>query len=463
MDDNTENIEELTDNKENEIQPEQKAQKEDTAEPVLEEADEEELEAEDVPEKIKVKPKQKELKKIPLFAAIIAVLAAAVLATQITFLAVRQSYHSKLATISNSPSTSDGKFGDEKLAEIDELYRKYYIGEIDEDELRYGLIQGYLYGVGEKYGSYMSKEEYDEYLSTLYSSLVGIGIMANWNYDNLCIEVLDVYENAPAEEAGLQIGDFITEVDHQSVAELGYDLAVSKVRGESGTKVIITVNREGADQPIDFEITRRAFEAKTVRVKTYDNVAVLSISSFYASTLSELKTAVKDIQSKGCDRIVFDLRNNTGGLLTSIQSVLDYILPEGPTVRMVDAKGNETKLTSDASCLQMPMVVLVNGYTASAAELFTAALRDYEYATIVGTTTFGKGTVISPHELSDGSVMYISTELYYPPYSDNFEGKGITPDVVVELDEEAKSTSLYKLTYEKDNQLQKAVEIIKEK
>ena len=130
---------------------------------------------------------------------------------------------------------------------------------------------------------------------------------------------------------------------------------------------------------------------------------------------------------------------------------------------MVDAQGNETVLTSNAACLEMPMVVLVNGYTASAAELFTAALRDYDYATVVGTTTFGKGTVISPHELSDGSVIYLSTELYYPPKSGNFERIGITPDEEVELNKDAKSKSLYRLTYEEDNQLQKAVEIIKTK
>lgn len=453
MDGNTENIEENSVN-ENE-NAELTDQTQNVTEPLPEEVELEPEEQDYKPDKYK---KKKELKKIPLFAAIIAVLAAAVLATQITFLAVRQSYHSKLATISKQEN-----FSDSRLSQIDEIYRKYYVGEIDENQLIEGMIEGYIYGAGDLYGSYMTKEEYAEYLNTMYSSTVGIGILANWNSERECIDVLEVYENSPAEAAGILAGDYIIKVNGEDTAQLGYDAAVSKIRGNAGTKVTITVSREGVADPISFEITRREFEAKTVRVKTYDNVAVISISNFYASTLSELKAAVKDIQSKGCDRIVFDVRNNTGGLLTSIQGVLDYILPEGPIVRMVDAQGNETVLMSNAACLEMPMVVLVNGYTASAAELFTAALRDYDYATVVGTTTFGKGTVISPHELSDGSVIYLSTELYYPPKSGNFERIGITPDEEVELNKDAKSKSLYRLTYEEDNQLQKAVEIIKTK
>ena len=247
------------------------------------------------------------------------------------------------------------------------------------------------------------------------------------------------------------------------VAEIGYEAAVSKVRGEKGTKVQLTVAREGVNDYLEFEITRDEVTSSTVRVKIYDNVAVIKISNFYYSTPEEFKAAVAEVQKQGCDRIVFDLRNNLGGLLESIAGVLDYILPEGPIVRMIDANGKTSVINSDASCLKMPMVVVVNNKTASAAELFTAALRDYGYATIVGTQTFGKGTVTSPHKLSDGSVIYISSELYYPPVSDNFEGVGLTPDVEVELNDEAKNTNLYKLPLEKDDQLKKAVEIIKEK
>ena len=408
-------------------------------------------------EEDKKETKKKGVTKVPLFAAIIAALAVAVLTSQITFLTVRQSYHSKLATISRE------NFSNDKLSELEELYRKYYVGEINEEQLEYGLIEGYIYGTGDRYGSYMSKEEYDDYLESMKSKAVGIGVYVSWNDDYGCIEVLEVYEGSPAEAAGLSEGDFIVEVDGQSVAELGYTPAVEKVRGAIGTKVKLTVARYGEENYLSFEITRAEYVSKTVKTKVYDNVAVIAISNFYYDTPTELKAAVEKIKQQGCDRIVFDLRNNTGGVLGSIQGVLDYILPEGPIVRMIDANGKTSTIYSDASCLEMPMVVVVNGHTASAAELFTSALRDYGYATIVGTQTFGKGTVTSPYPLSDGSVVYISSELYYPPRSDNFEGVGITPDVIVELNEEAANTNLHKLPLEKDDQLKKAVEIIKEK
>jgi carboxyl-terminal processing protease len=401
--------------------------------------------------------KSKKPLKVPLFAAIIAVLAVAVLTSQITFLAVRQSYHSKLASVSRD------KFSDSKLSQVDEIYKKYYIGDVNDDELVDGLIQGYMYGAGDRYGSYMTKEEYAEYMESMQSRTVGIGVYVTWDDELSCIEILEVYENSPAEAAGISEGDRIVGVDGYSIAELGYENSVTKIRGEAGTKVRITVEREGESAPLTFEMTRREVKSKTVKTKVFGNIAVIAISNFFSQTPAELKAAVADLKNQGCDRIVFDLRNNTGGLLESIQEVLDYILPEGITVRMTDAKGNTTTLRSDAACLKMPMVVVVNGRTASAAELFAAALRDYGYATIVGTQTFGKGTVTSPYQLSDGSVIYISSELYYPPVSDNFEGVGITPDVITELNEEAKNKNLYKLPLENDDQLKKAVEIIKEK
>ena len=401
---------------------------------------------------------QKKPKKIPVFIAVTAVLAAAVLASQITFLSVRQSYHKKLATIEKE------QFSDSKLSEIDGIYRKYYINGVKDEQLVEGLIEGYIYGAGDEYGSYMSAEEYAEYQESLNARTEGIGTSVIWNSEMRAIEIVNVYEGSPAEEAGILIGDLLVAVDGKDISELGYDAGVSAVRGEAGTKVKLTVKRgENYTETVQFEITRKAITVNTVSLKTYGVVAVIGISNFYSTTPSELKAAVSAATGAGCDRIVFDLRNNPGGLLTSVQAALDYVLPEGVTVRMLNAAGEWTEKTSDASCLQMPMVIMVNGNTASAAELFTSALMDYDYATVIGTQTYGKGTVTTPFELSDGSVLYISTEHYYPPKSDNFEGVGITPDEIVELNDEAKKISFYKLTYETDNQLQRAIEIIKEK
>ena len=396
--------------------------------------------------------------KIPLFAAIIAVLAVAVLASQITFLSVRQSYHSKLATIEKE------RFSDSKLTDVDNLYRKYYINEIDEDKLLDGLIYGYVYGTGDKYGSYMTAEEYTQYNNSLDSKAVGIGVSVIWNSDISAIEVVDVYAGSSAEEAGIEPGDIITVADGKEIAELGFETGVSYIRGEAGTKVALTVLRgENYEQTLQIEVIRRENRIQTVSYSPLGEVAVISISNFYASTPDELKAAVSTATEDGCDRIVFDLRNNTGGLVSSVREVLDYILPEGVIVRMKDAEGVWTDYRSDASCLEMPMVILVNGNTASAAELFTSAMMDFDYAYVIGTQTYGKGTVVGVFPLSDGSAVNISMQHFYPPESDNFEGVGITPDEVLDLDDNAKKISFSKLTYENDNQLQRAVEVIKEK
>lgn len=401
------------------------------------------------------KPDNKKIVKVPLFAAIIAALAIAVLTAQITFLSVRQSYHRKLATIEKN------RFADSKLEQIDELYRKYYINDIDDSALVDGLAKGYILGAGDKYGGYMSREEYEQFENKLDSKFDGIGVNVTWDSGSSCLEVIEVYEGSPAEAAGLLPADLITEVAKAAVSELGMDEAVDRIRGETGTKVNLTVVRGGSTLSVDVE--RGKVDIKTVKLEEYGTVAVIKISNFYSSTAADFKAAVSRAKEDGCDRIVYDLRGNTGGLLDSVTEVLDHILPAGKTVRMVDAAGNWTYRESDESCLQMPMVIIVNGETASAAELFTAALRDFDYATVVGTQTYGKGTVVSTYTLSDGSSINVSTNRYYPPVSDNFEGKGITPDVILDQDEETKKLKPYEINFENDIQLQKAVEIIKEK
>ena len=422
--------------------------------------------AEKAPDNEPEKPEEKKKKekpaksprKVSLFAAVIAVLAASVLASQITFLSVRQSYHNKLASVSSN------NYGNSKLAEVDELYRKYYVNEIDNEQLTDGIITGYIFGTGDKYGSYMTAEEYREYINSLNSRTEGIGASVIWNNDMDAIEVVKIYEDSPAEKAGVLVGDLIVEVDGVPVYELGFDAGVSAVKGEAGTSVKITVLRgEDYSETVQLEAVRSQINIKTVEYTKYGEAAVIAISNFYADTPTELKAAVSAAKADGCDRIVFDMRNNPGGYLNSVLSVLDFILPEGVIVRIKSASDEWTEKRSDASCLDMPMVVIVNGNTASAAELFTSALKDYGYATVIGTQTYGKGTVLTPYPLSDGSVVYISSDLYYPPKSDNFEGVGVTPDEVVELSEEAQKLNRYKLTYEDDNQLQRAVEIIKEK
>ena len=188
------------------------------------------------------------------------------------------------------------------------------------------------------------------------------------------------------------------------------------------------------------------------------SVGIIKISEFDGNTPTQFVAAVEDLQSKGCEKLVIDLRYNPGGELSSIVTTLDYILPEGPIVRIFDADGNEVKTYySEATELDMPMAVLVNGSTASAAELFTSAVRDYNKAVIVGTTTYGKGCMQTTIPLSDNSAVSVTYRMYNPPFSDNYHGVGIVPDVEVELDESLTGKNIYKITDEEDNQLAAAV------
>ncbi len=401
------------------------------------------------------KPKKKKKRTVSLFMAIIAALFAALLAAQITFICVKQSFDNRLAALQLN------EYSNEKLSLLDYIYRKNYINEIDEKKLNDGLVKGYIYGVGDKYGNYMNAEEYDAYRKTLNAQMDGIGVSVIWDADLQAIEIIYVYENSPAEAAGLIQGDYIIGVDGKESAELGYDQTVASIRGERGTKVELTVLSGTEKKTVTAE--RAPIEIKTVKYYNKDNIGIIAISDFYSDTPDELKAAVEALQAQGCDRLIFDLRNNPGGLLDAVVAALDYLLPEGIIVRTVAADGKETEYKSDASCVDMPMVAIVNGSTASAAELFTSSLMDYGKVTVIGTKTYGKGTVTAPYSLGDGSVVYVSMMLYYPPKSDNFEGKGITPDIELDLSEEAKKININKLTYEQDDQLKKAVEIIKNK
>jgi len=210
-----------------------------------------------------------------------------------------------------------------------------------------------------------------------------------------------------------------------------------------------------------FEIERSFVTEQTVDYRVYSldsSVGIIKITSFDTKTVEQFKNAVSALQAEGVTKLVFDVRNNPGGELVSICTILDSLLPEGPIIRTVDKSGTETTpYKSDEAELDMPMAVIVNGSTASAAELFTSALMDYEKATVVGTLTYGKGCMQSIFPLQSGGALSLTTALYYPPFSENYNEIGITPDVVVELEGEAAEKNIYKLTDEEDTQLKAAV------
>ena len=392
-------------------------------------------------------------KKISIGTAVILMLLAVLVTFQLTFVALSNKYQSEL----NELTISQDMYA--KLAAVDELYRTLYIGEIDEKTLTDNLIRGYVLGTGDKYAYYLDEEQFAEMMASNNAELQGIGIMVI--YQNDLIEIISVMPDSPALDAGLEPGDIIAYVGGESVAELGYTAAVNRLQGEAGTLAEFTVQR--GDELIDFSIERGYVNEQSVMYHVYEpdpTIGIVKILSFNLGTPEQFKSACEELIAGGVTKFVFDVRYNPGGDLESITEILDYLLPEGPIVRIVDADGNEDVRYSDASELDMPMCVLVNSSTASAAELFSSALQDYDKAELVGTVTYGKGTMQTIIRLADNTGLGISYRMYNPPYSDNYEGVGVQPDYVVEMDESVADKNIYKITDEEDTQLQKAIELL---
>ena len=379
---------------------------------------------------------------------------------QITFLAVSQSYRTEIANMSKEDSPEDWE---SKLDYINELTELYFLKEIPLDTLKETLPAAYVAALNDKYTYYMPKEQYESFTSNNNADLVGIGVNVIYNSEHNAIEVIGVMSGSPALEKGVQSGDLIYVVEGKKVAEVGYNAAVDVMLGEEGSVATFSVMRpkDGGFENLDFSIERRKIVEETITYRIHgENVGIIRIEEFDLGTPKQFKAALDDLLSKGATRFVFDVRYNPGGALESITEILDMLLPEGPIIRTVDRYGKEESVSSDANEFNYPMAVITNGSTASAAELFTSALKDYKKAVIVGETTFGKGTMQSVIPLPDGSAVCMTTNKYYPPFSDSYDGIGIVPDKEVLLDEEYSNISIYKLTYEQDSQLRAAVEAL---
>lgn len=359
----------------------------------------------------------------------------------------------------------------DKLRQIDERIRDTYLYDIDEDTLYDYIIKGYIVGLGDRYAEYFNKEEFAEFIADNNADVEGIGVSVVYDSDAMAIYIIDVFPDSPAEKAGLAPGDFIVSViedgEEESVAELGYTMALSKLKGKAGTNAeFIAYKAPDYDTPVEFSIKREHVTQTSVRGRLYNNdetVGVVKITDFNAQTASQFTETVNDLLDKGAERFIFDVRNNPGGELQAICSVLDSLLPEGPIIRIIYNDGTEeTVAYSDKSEADFPIVVLANQNTASAAELFTSALRDYKKAVVVGTNTYGKGSIQTIQQLPDGSGIKYTYGYYCPPFSDNYDGVGIAPDIEVELSEEAKQKNIYLLTDEEDNQLKAAYDAVKD-
>lgn len=401
-------------------------------------------------------------KKISVNFALVLMLVAVLVTFQVTYLMVNNSYSRKYNEITANYSAF------EKLLSIDSIVRSNYVGDIDDGELSDILSEAYIYGIGDKYGRYLNEEELGTLISGTSGNSIGIGVQVIYDSEINALEIVNISPGSPAQEAGIMVGDLIVSVSGSSVSDIGYEEAMTRMRGEEGTVAEFTVIRNDSET-IDFSVTRARVTDVSVLYHLYadasgvnTNIGIIKITGFNNKTPEQFKAAVEDLKTKGADRFVFDVRYNLGGELNSITETLDYILPEGPIVRVVEASGNENVIYSDSEFMDSKMVVMINGYTASAAELFSCALKDYAAngsldAYLIGETTYGKGTMQNVIALGDGSAISISTNLYNPPYSDNYEGVGVKPDMEVSLSEAAKSVNIYKLSDFEDDQLQAAI------
>lgn len=347
------------------------------------------------------------------------------------------------------------------LASFRSVLEEKYMGEIDDEALIEGAIKGYVSALGDPYTTYYTKEEMDELMEETTGNYVGIGIYMTLDLENNAIYVVKPMEGSPAEEAGIQAGDLIIKVDGKEYSGEELDQASNAIKGEEGTTVKLEILRDGETK--ELEVERRKIVVSHIVEKKFDNIGYLLIEDFDGGCAKEFEEKYKELESQGIDRLIIDLRNNGGGVVDEAVSIADMLLDKDDTILITkDKKGNEEITKSEHNpTITMPVVVLTNGYSASASEILVGALQDNERATIVGTKTYGKGVIQEVDRLNDGSGLKITIEEYYTPNKNEINKVGIEPDEEIDLSDEVKEQGTY--TDDEDNQLQKAIEIIKEK
>lgn len=361
-------------------------------------------------------------------------------------------------------SVKESDFYDEaedKIETIMKIMDKYYLEEYDEDAMIDGMLAGMLAAVGDPYTGYYDAESYTKLMETNEGIYCGIGVVVQQNVETGEILVVNPYNDCPGAEAGMRPGDLIYKVAGVDVVGMDINEVVAMIRGEEGTTVEISVLHEGDKALTDLGVERRQIETHTVEHKVLeDNIGYIQVTQFDEITTQQFVEGMDALADCGVEGIIVDLRDNPGGSLTTVIDMLDTVLPKGIYTYLVDKDGNRQnyKGKSDVK-YDYPMVVLVNENSASASELFTGAVKDYGKATVVGTTTFGKGIVQQVFPLKDGTGMKVTMAKYYTPNGVCIHKTGVEPDVVVELDEGEYPSQI---EYEEDEQLQKAVEILKE-
>ncbi|MCB6201833.1 S41 family peptidase [Extibacter muris] len=345
---------------------------------------------------------------------------------------------------------------EEKLEMLQQLIDGSYLGDVDEDALQSGIYKGYINGLADPYSVYYDKEETEQLLETTSGEYSGIGAVLSQNRETGIITILQVYDDSPAQKAGIKENDILYKVEGEEVTGVDLTEVVSNIKGEEGTEVKMTVLRGDANDEVEVTAVRGKVEAQTVKYEMKDGeVGYIRVSEFDSVTYDQYKAAIEDLEGQGMKGLIVDLRNNPGGNLATVCDMLDLMLPEGLIVYTEDKDGNRSEETSDEEHqFKLPMTVLVNGNSASASEIYAGAIQDYGLGEIIGTQTYGKGVVQQIFDLKDGTCVKLTIAEYFTPKGRNINGKGITPDVEAEYEADEANP-------EADNQLDKALEVIK--
>ena len=350
-----------------------------------------------------------------------------------------------------------------KLEDLENLILTSFAGDADKTKIEDAAADAMVNAMGDRWSYYIPAAELPGFLDNSENAYVGIGVTVQATDDNSGLMVIAVQPGGPAEEAGVQVGDVIIQVDGESAQDRTITEISAMIKGEEGTVVSITVLRSG--EGITMSMTRKRMETTVASSKLLnEHVGLVTIQNFDERCADETIAAIKALLNQGADMLLFDVRNNPGGYVDELTKVLDYLLPEGNLIRTVGTDGSDETVTSDADCVKIPMAVLVNENTYSAAELFAVDLSEYGVARIFGQKTSGKGFFQQVFQFSDGSAAGISVGRYYTSQGNNLEGIGLTPDEEIKLDDESEAL-LYNgmLEPENDAQLQAAMSYLMDK
>lgn len=349
-----------------------------------------------------------------------------------------------------------------KMLMLKNFMGKNYYKPIKEDVLIEGALKGMFNSIGDPYTQYMTPKEYESFTTETEGSFGGIGIQVTVDEKGV-VTVVAPIEDTPGEKAGLKSGDKIVRVNGEDIIGLELNQVVEKMKGDPGTDVSLTIIRDGKEDYIEKKIVREIIRIKTVKSDILkENLGYLRITMFDRKTAEDFKEHLKSLKDKNIKGLIIDLRSNPGGLLNEVVEIADDLLGKQTIVYTEDREGNKREEMSDEkNKVDVPIVVLVNGGSASASEILSGAIKDTNAGTLVGTTTFGKGLVQNVEKLSDGSAIKYTSAEYFTPNGINIHGKGIKPDIVVEMPEALKDKP--KVEQEEDPQLKKAIEVLESK